>query len=370
MRRAVKLLLTALALLLAASAVHVARAESLVTVASDGTVDVYVKENVSEGLNTILAPVEPFPATIEARINGTELVPIVYSEGVFYVVAGTPGFIVISYMANTTVYDDGSIGFKILNTTTTLLVRPGIVLLSLPQNTYSAEYVEGSLKLVVGGPALIRYVLVEEVATVTTTQPQQTTATTTTTPSATSTETATATTLQPTTTTTPTGVTATKRTETTSTPAQSSTTVVTSTTGTSQPPWPPSEPSMSVVQQTTSGRTVEEEKTPTALWVGVLAVIAIVSIGLGYFLIVRRSSDGGSSAEAASIASIELDDTDRLIIDTLDKHKGSMLQSEVLRETGLPKTTLWRHVRKLERLGYIRIVREGRANRLILVKKP
>jgi uncharacterized membrane protein len=304
----------------------------VVTIASDGTVEVYVRANVSEGLNTIAAPAEPVPATIDARINGTELVPIVYSDGMFYVVAGTPGFVVISYMANTTVYDDGSLGFKILNVTTALVVRPGIVLLSLPEKIYSAEYVKGSLKLVVGGPARIRYVLVEEATT--TTPPTTTTA------------------QQP--------------------PAATTTTTTapppTTTTGPAIPP----ETTLSTASQAIAQESTTEKKEGPGivLWVGVLVVVAIVSIGLGYFLTVRRSSGGGGARVGADIASTELDETDKLILDTLVKHGGSMLQSELLRDTGLPKTTLWRHVRKLERLGYIRIVREGRVNRLILARKP
>ena len=105
-----------------------------------------------------------------------------------------------------------------------------------------------------------------------------------------------------------------------------------------------------------------------ALWVGILVVIAVISIGLGYFITIRKTSRG--STGGTEVAATELDDTDRLILGAIDEHGGSMLQSELLRETGLPKTTLWRHVRKLERLGYIKIVREGRANRLILLRKP
>ncbi len=390
MRREARFAFVVTVLSLALAVLSIAAAESLVTIASDGTVDVYVKANVSEGLNTIPAPVEPVPATIEARINGTELVPIVYSENMFYVVAGTPGFIVINYMANTTVHEDGSISFKILNTTTTLLIRPGIVLLSLPENIYSVEYVKGSLKLVVEGPALIRYVLVEEATTTTaTTSQQQTTPTTpTTTPStplgttttpASPTTSATASTPQATTTLPPsttvttvaTGIEATEKTSTPTPTTASATTIVTSTSTTQPGPTEPPTETPHVVQQTTSEYkpSMREEGGPSmALWVGILVVIAVISIGLGYFITIRKTSRG--STGGTEVAATELDDTDRLILGAIDEHGGSMLQSELLRETGLPKTTLWRHVRKLERLGYIKIVREGRANRLILLRKP
>ncbi len=391
MRREARLAFVVTVLSLALAVLSIASAESLVTIASDGTVDVYVKANVSEGLNTILAPAEPVPATIEARINGTELVPIVYSDGVFYIVAGTPGFIVINYMANTTVHEDGSISFNILNTTTTLLIRPGIVLLSLPEKIHSAEYVKGSLKLVVEGPALIRYVLVEEATTTTaTTSQQQTTPATptttqstplgtTTTPASPSTSATTsapqATTTLPsptTVTTVATGIEATEKTSTPTPTTTSATTIVTSTSTTQPSPTESPTESMHVVQQTTSEykpSVGEEGEGPSmALWVGILVVIAVISIGLGYFVTIRKTS--GGSTGGTEVAATELDETDKLILGTIDEHGGSMLQSELLRETGLPKTTLWRHVRKLERLGYIKIVREGRANRLILLRKP
>ena len=111
------------------------------------------------------------------------------------------------------------------------------------------------------------------------------------------------------------------------------------------------------------------------------AVVAVVAAaGLYLFLRGRRGAgsagsprngggSGGGAAEAAvSIQPRGIDDVDRLILRKLREHGGSMLQSQLLRETGLPKTTLWRHVQKLERMGLIRIVKEGRSNRLILVE--
>jgi uncharacterized membrane protein len=65
-----------------------------------------------------------------------------------------------------------------------------------------------------------------------------------------------------------------------------------------------------------------------------------------------------------------IDEVDRRILEKLREHGGSMLQSQLLRETGLPKTTLWRHVQKLERMGLIEVVKEGRSNRLILRRLP
>jgi len=44
------------------------------------------------------------------------------------------------------------------------------------------------------------------------------------------------------------------------------------------------------------------------------------------------------------------------------------LASRLLAELGLPKTTLWRRVKRLERLGYLQIVKEGAFNKLILIK--
>jgi len=65
----------------------------------------------------------------------------------------------------------------------------------------------------------------------------------------------------------------------------------------------------------------------------------------------------------------ELDDIDRAIIKALEKRGGSAMQSELQKELTIPKTTLWRHVRRLERAGILRVEKVGQQNKLVLSKK-
>jgi len=58
-----------------------------------------------------------------------------------------------------------------------------------------------------------------------------------------------------------------------------------------------------------------------------------------------------------------------MIIKTLEKKGGSAFQSELQRAIPIPKTTLWRHIKKLERMGIVRIEKVGNQNRVVLVKK-
>jgi uncharacterized membrane protein len=66
-----------------------------------------------------------------------------------------------------------------------------------------------------------------------------------------------------------------------------------------------------------------------------------------------------------------LDEVDIEILRSLERRGGSALQSEIQKDLPtIPRTTLWRHVKKLERLGYVRIEKVGNQNKVILVKKP
>jgi len=105
----------------------------------------------------------------------------------------------------------------------------------------------------------------------------------------------------------------------------------------------------------------------------VVVAAAIVAAAL----LLRGRGGGGSRpgadrgpGEAGALMTRGLDDVDRLILETLERNGGEMLQSELMRATGLPKTTIWRHVRRLAEQGYIEVIREGKANRLRLKKKP
>jgi len=89
-------------------------------------------------------------------------------------------------------------------------------------------------------------------------------------------------------------------------------------------------------------------------WIPVISIAAIVIIISIYVSTRRRHS--------------RLDHLDRDILDVLRKKGGKALQSELMNELDIPKTTLWRHVKRLEALGYVKIEKVGRVNVVELIK--
>ena len=88
-----------------------------------------------------------------------------------------------------------------------------------------------------------------------------------------------------------------------------------------------------------------------------------IAVGLGIGLRLRRSA-------TKSLDLSQLSPLDRDIIEVVEKSGGSILQSELQKRLGVPKTTLWRHIRKLERMGIIQVVKEGGYNKIVLKFKP
>ena len=101
----------------------------------------------------------------------------------------------------------------------------------------------------------------------------------------------------------------------------------------------------------------------------VVPVVAILIIAL---LVFRRRIKQSKSSEAMlsqlRIKYEELRDVDLEILKILKKHGGTIMQSELQKILNVPKTTLWRAVKRLEQLGYIRIEKIHGLNKLILLK--
>lgn len=49
---------------------------------------------------------------------------------------------------------------------------------------------------------------------------------------------------------------------------------------------------------------------------------------------------------------------------------GEAYQADLQRRLNIPKATLWRAIRRLENSGYVQVIKEGRVNKIKLVKKP
>jgi uncharacterized membrane protein len=98
-------------------------------------------------------------------------------------------------------------------------------------------------------------------------------------------------------------------------------------------------------------------------WILVLVVAAALA-GAGWAALAlrrRRGSDGGEE--------LVLTETDEAILERLRAGGGEAMQSELQRELALPKTTLWRHVRKLERLGLVEVEKTPEGNRVKLRRR-
>ena len=94
----------------------------------------------------------------------------------------------------------------------------------------------------------------------------------------------------------------------------------------------------------------ETTVTPPAIpWWLIVIPICVVIVVILVFVFLRRGSR-------------ELGHLDEAILKVLREKGGKMLQSELVSELGVPKTTLWRHVKKLEALGYVEVERIGRVN--------
>lgn len=102
-------------------------------------------------------------------------------------------------------------------------------------------------------------------------------------------------------------------------------------------------------------------------WSLVLILVAASAVALGYLAWrLRGSRHMDVDLEEAGF----LDETDHLILEALEEAGGEMYQSELMRRLGIPKTTLWRHIRRLEVLGYVEVLKEYRRNRIRLVRRP
>lgn len=87
--------------------------------------------------------------------------------------------------------------------------------------------------------------------------------------------------------------------------------------------------------------------------IGLLASISIIGMAATYYAI--------SAQKRRSSTIDKIDALDREILRVIERiGKGDASVSRIQELTGLPKTTLWRRLRKLERLGYIEIYRVGR----------
>jgi len=325
-----------------------------VTIENDGTVVVIIEGTTEAGLNIINLPIKPLEASIEVYLNNT-LIPTLYVNNSIVIPSNTSSSFKITYIANTSILPNDRLSFNVLtNDTIELILKPQVILFTIPENIINTRISDNNIIIDFQGPTTIIYgIVVRTTAITTTTTTPSTTTITTTIPSVTTTITTTTTTTPPMTATTPL-TTSTPQTTTpaTTTPITTSAPITTTLTTTPSPS-----------PQTTRTEIPTGYPIPLPILIGIGVAVIVIAIVIG---VIRMR---GSSSSTYTMSGL-LDDLDRSILRKIKESGGSILQNELYRFfSNVPKATFWRHVKKLERLGFIDVVKEGRTNRLILKKR-
>lgn len=114
------------------------------------------------------------------------------------------------------------------------------------------------------------------------------------------------------------------------------------------------EPSTTQPSQTTEPTETSQENNKFNM-IYVVAIIAIVAV----VAIIAALKMRGKSFE-------DLSEEDREIIKTIEQLGGEAFQSDIQKLVNLPTTTLWRRIKKLEKLGYLRVEKRYGRNYIIL----
>ena len=91
-------------------------------------------------------------------------------------------------------------------------------------------------------------------------------------------------------------------------------------------------------------------------WNYLLLGVAAIATGVGIVAVMKLR---GRKFE-------ELSEEDKLILKAIERLGGEAFQSDIQRIVGLPSTTLWRRIRKLEKLGYVTIEKRYGRNYIVL----
>jgi uncharacterized membrane protein len=79
-------------------------------------------------------------------------------------------------------------------------------------------------------------------------------------------------------------------------------------------------------------------------------------------------AQNGAMPELGDVAADDLHEVDRAILKLLTERQGVLYQSEIMKELGLPKSTVHKSLRRLSEAGYVEIQKRGRFNVVILRK--
>ncbi len=100
---------------------------------------------------------------------------------------------------------------------------------------------------------------------------------------------------------------------------------------------------------------------PPADWTVPVAVAAIILAAVAFMVWLRRRRQLGP-------AGADLRPDDVQVLNFISENGGKVLESEIRSKFILPKTSAWRQIKRLERLGYVKVTRIGSQNQIELVK--
>ena len=120
--------------------------------------------------------------------------------------------------------------------------------------------------------------------------------------------------------------------------------------------------SFSSSSQTSHTNTTNTNNHPNSLFFDAGLIAAVVIVGsIGAFLLLRRRQ--------ADIQSSELRPDDVQVLNYISEKGGKVFEQEIRSRFTLPKTSTWRQLKRLERLGYLKIYKVGSQNQVELLKK-
>jgi Uncharacterized membrane-associated protein/domain len=96
----------------------------------------------------------------------------------------------------------------------------------------------------------------------------------------------------------------------------------------------------------------------------VVPTVIIVAIALLIYVFIIRHR----GPEVNPIIVEGLNPTDKEVIKALMEMGGEAYQADLQRKLNMPKATLWRAIKRLESAGYVQVVKEGRMNKIKLIK--
>ncbi len=133
-------------------------------------------------------------------------------------------------------------------------------------------------------------------------------------------------------------------------------TATTPTTQTTTPTTPPTQP-------TAPAPTTQQPSAAPALPFEALAAAAVAAAGAGAAVYLLRRGRGGGGGCG------DLNEADLAILAELERRGGSLERAALQAALNLPKTTLHRHLHKLARYGFVRLVQAGGGQRVELLRR-